>query len=51
MAGRGTETEEVVEKRMKNAIGEIEKAKELGFYKELINDDLEVAHNNFIKLL
>lgn len=40
LAGRGTETPEVVEKRMKNAEKEIQKAHALGFYKEILNDNL-----------
>ena len=51
MEGRGTETAEVVEKRMKNAVTEIAKFKELGFFTEIVNDDLEEAMLNFRKLL
>ncbi|CAD8067368.1 unnamed protein product [Paramecium primaurelia] len=51
LTGRGTETEEVIEKRMKNAEKEIEKAHQLGFYNELLNDDLQKTMKKLIDLL
>ena len=37
---RGTETEEVIKKRLKNGIRDTERAKELDYYKFIVNDDL-----------
>lgn len=51
MEGRGTETADVVEKRMKNAVTEIAKFKELGCFTEIINDDFEDALLQMRKLL
>lgn len=38
---RGTETPEVIQKRINNAKKEIERGKELNFYHHLINDELK----------
>lgn len=43
---RGTETPEVIEKRLKNAKKEIEKGIELTFYKHLTNDNLNTCYEN-----
>ena len=49
MIARGTETPEAVEKRVNNAKKEIEMAAQLGFYANLINDDLELSYQNLLK--
>ena len=43
---RGTETPEVIEKRLKNAKKEIEKGTELTFYNHLTNDNLSTCYEN-----
>ena len=45
---RGTETKEVITKRLAAAVDEIAKSKELGVYTELINDNLDVTQEKFI---
>jgi len=46
LRGRGTETEETIARRLKNAQGELEYTKKPGFFDlVLVNDDLEVAYS------
>jgi len=40
LTGRGTESEETINKRMKNAVGELEHVSRLPFYERLMNDEL-----------
>jgi len=48
LRGRGTETEEKIQKRLKNAAGEMEYADKPGYYEKVItNDDLEKAYKEF----
>ncbi|MBQ9920401.1 MAG: guanylate kinase [Clostridia bacterium] len=49
LVGRGTETAEQVEKRMKEAINEIRRADEYDFI--VVNDDLSLAVEDFIAIL
>ena len=45
LRGRGTEEEEAIQKRLGNAQGEMDRAKEPGFFDfTIVNDDLEVAY-------
>ena len=44
LKGRGTETEEVIAKRMSEALGEIKRATEYDYI--VVNDDIEVAVDN-----
>jgi len=44
LTSRGTETPEVIEKRIKNEKKEIDMATQLGFYANLVNDDLELSY-------
>ncbi|KAK3241356.1 Guanylate kinase 2 [Cymbomonas tetramitiformis] len=47
LRGRGTESEESLQKRLKNAHGEMKKAEEPGFFDAVVvNDDLDLAYNN-----
>ncbi|KAG0347576.1 guanylate kinase [Podila minutissima] len=48
LRGRGTETEDSLQKRIAAAHGELEYAKEEGAYHEtIVNDDLETAYGKF----
>ncbi len=49
LVGRGTETAEQVEKRMKEALNEIRRADEYDFI--VVNDDLSLAVEDFIAIL
>lgn len=49
LAGRGTDSDEVIEKRMKTALSEIECAKNYDYI--VINDDLEEAVQDFITII
>lgn len=49
--GRGTETEESLQTRLKNAEWELKRMQELGFYQNLLNDKLEVCYQNFIAII
>ena len=40
---RGTETPDVINKRIEAVTKEVKKSQELGVYKEIINDKLELA--------
>ena len=44
LKGRGTETDEVIAKRMGEALGEIKRATEYDYI--VVNDDIEVAVDN-----
>jgi guanylate kinase len=48
---RGTETPEVIQKRLNNAKKEIEKGKELSFYKHLVNDNLNNCYEAVATLI
>jgi guanylate kinase len=43
LTGRGTDSEETINKRMKNAVGELEHVARLGFYHRIMNDELETC--------
>ena len=48
LRGRGTETEEKIQKRLQNAQGEMAHSKTPGFWnKVLVNDDIDVAYKEF----
>ncbi len=49
LAGRGTDSDEVIEKRMKTALDEIKCAKNYDYI--VINDDLEEAVEDFITII
>ena len=49
LRGRGTESEEAIERRMKNAEWEVEKVKELEYYRHLLNDELEESKKRLVE--
>ncbi|MBQ1186518.1 MAG: guanylate kinase, partial [Clostridia bacterium] len=49
LAGRGTDSEEVIEKRMKTALTEIECAKNYDYI--VVNDDLDQAVEDFVNII
>ena len=49
LSGRGSETPEVIARRMENAVGEIKRATEYDFV--VINDDLSCAVDDMIKII
>ncbi len=49
LRGRGTDSEEVIEKRLQEALSEIERAPEYDYI--VVNDELENAVNDFIKII
>ncbi|CAL9065208.1 unnamed protein product [Musa banksii] len=52
LRARGTETEEQVQKRLRNARAELDEAKSPGLFNHiLVNDDLESCYENLKKLL
>ncbi|KAK1259924.1 hypothetical protein QJS04_geneDACA010274 [Acorus gramineus] len=52
LRARGTETEEQVQRRLRNATAEIEEGKSLGLFDHiLINDDLETCYQNLKNVL
>jgi len=52
LRGRGTETEEAIQMRLKNAIDEISHGEEPGlFHHVLVNDDFEATYNEFKNIL
>eukprot|EP01063_Lacrimia_lanifica_P031123 TRINITY_DN5067_c0_g2_i3.p1 TRINITY_DN5067_c0_g2~~TRINITY_DN5067_c0_g2_i3.p1 ORF type:complete len:306 (+),score=146.77 TRINITY_DN5067_c0_g2_i3:70-987(+) len=52
LRGRGTETEEKIQKRLKNALGEIAFCDSHSFYwYELVNKDLEVCYKEFLQAI
>lgn len=52
LRGRGTENEETIQRRLSNAFGEIEYAKQPGSYEYLlVNDDLDKSFNILMKKL
>jgi len=49
---RGTETEEQIQKRLRNARAELDQSNEQGLFDHLlVNDDLETCYENLKKLL
>ncbi|KAL4476786.1 hypothetical protein ABPG72_010623 [Tetrahymena utriculariae] len=51
MKAKGSQlTEQQIDERLKIAIKEIDESKKLGFYQNLVNDDLEECVEQFIKL-
>lgn len=47
MCNRGTETEEQIQKRLRNAKGEMEQGKSPGLFDHvLVNDDLDACYEN-----
>lgn len=52
MRERGTETEEQIQKRLRNAQAELDQSNEPGLFDHLlVNDDLETCYENLKKLL
>ncbi len=49
LSDRGTETKEVIKKRMGEALSEIERAKEYDYI--VVNDDLDIAVKDIIKVI
>ena len=49
LRGRGTDSEEVIEKRLQEALSEIERAPEYDYI--VVNDELENAVDDFIKII
>ena len=49
LSGRGTESEEIVEKRLKEAMSEISRASEYDYI--VVNDDLDTAVNNAVSII
>ena len=49
LSGRGTESEEVIEKRMNSALGEIKRAMEYDYI--VVNDDIDTAVNDIITII
>ena len=49
LSGRGTDSDEVIEKRMKTALTEIECAKNYDYI--VINDDLDKAVEDFVAII
>lgn len=44
LRGRGTETEDRIQKRLHNAVGELEDAKSMSWDAYIVNDDISVAY-------
>ncbi|XP_078430003.1 guanylate kinase 1 isoform X1 [Wolffia australiana] len=52
LRARGTETEEQIQKRLRNALAELEEGKNAGVFDHLlVNDDFESCYKSFKKLL
>jgi len=52
LRGRGTDKDEVIQKRLEAAGGEMKAAKEPGLFdKTLVNDDLEECYGEFARLM
>lgn len=51
MLKRGTESLEKIETRMNHSRTELQKIKELGFYEQIINSELEETKKNLIGFL
>ena len=49
LSGRGTETQELIDKRMKEALNEIARATEFDYI--VVNDDLQVAVDDIIEVM
>ena len=49
LSGRGTESEEVIEKRMNSALSEIKRAEEYDYI--VVNDDIDTAVNDIIAIV
>lgn len=49
LTGRGTDSEEVIEKRLNEALREIASAKDYDYI--VVNDDLEAAANDFVSIM
>ncbi len=49
LTGRGTDSDEVIEKRLNEALREIASAKDYDYI--VVNDDLETAANDFVKIM
>ncbi|CAD8137194.1 unnamed protein product [Paramecium pentaurelia] len=49
LIGRKTETQDVIEKRIKNAETEIEKAKSFQFYHFIVNDNFETCYKELLE--
>jgi guanylate kinase len=49
LSGRGTDAAEVIEKRLGEALREIESAKDFDYI--VVNDDLDTAADNFVTIM
>lgn len=49
LSGRGTETEDLINKRMESALSEMERAPEYNYI--VVNDDIETAVNEIIEII
>ncbi|CAD8049116.1 unnamed protein product [Paramecium sonneborni] len=51
LIGRKTETQDIIERRIKNAEIEIQKARSFQFYHFIINDNFETCYNEFLEII
>ena len=49
LKGRGTESEELIEKRLNSALGEIKRASEYDYI--IVNDDITAAADNILSVI
>ena len=49
LSGRGTETEELIDRRMNSALGEIRRASEYDYI--VVNDDIDTAVNDIMSVI
>ena len=49
LTGRGTDSQEVIDKRLNEALREIASAKDFDYI--VVNDDLETAADNFVSIM
>ncbi|KRX11233.1 P-loop containing nucleoside triphosphate hydrolase [Pseudocohnilembus persalinus] len=48
---QATDSEEQIQKRLKNALNEVKRLKELPYYHEIVNDRLEETKNKFVSYI
>lgn len=49
--GRKTETSDIIDKRIRNAEVEIEKAKSFGFYHFIVNNNFETCYKELLEFV
>ena len=49
LSGRGTETKELIDRRMESALGEIRRASEYDYI--VVNDDIDTAVNDIMSVI